>query len=45
MEARDEWRDIVEGRSEHWKGIPSDRKETIRGTTFNLMNANPFAYV
>ncbi|KAF8203162.1 hypothetical protein BJ912DRAFT_943050 [Pholiota molesta] len=30
-EARDEWRDIVEGRSKLWKGIPSDRKETIRG--------------
>ncbi|KDR85213.1 hypothetical protein GALMADRAFT_218346 [Galerina marginata CBS 339.88] len=30
-DARDEWRDIVEGRSTLWKGIPSDRKETIRG--------------
>ncbi|KAF9056393.1 hypothetical protein BJ165DRAFT_1381113 [Panaeolus papilionaceus] len=30
-EARDEWRDIVEGRSRLWKGIPMDRKETIRG--------------
>ncbi|KAF8973791.1 hypothetical protein BDZ97DRAFT_1900575 [Flammula alnicola] len=30
-DARDEWRDIVEGRSLLWKGIPSDRKETIRG--------------
>ncbi|KAF9535798.1 hypothetical protein CPB83DRAFT_34779 [Crepidotus variabilis] len=30
-EAREEWRDIVEGRSALWKGIPSDRKETIRG--------------
>ncbi|KAF5312620.1 hypothetical protein D9619_003063 [Psilocybe cf. subviscida] len=30
-EAHDEWRDIVEGRSKLWKGIPSDRKETIRG--------------
>jgi len=29
--AREEWRDIVEGRSSLWKGIPSDRKETIRG--------------
>ncbi|KAF8912880.1 hypothetical protein CPB84DRAFT_1811880 [Gymnopilus junonius] len=29
--ARDEWRDIVEGRSILWKGIPIDRKETIRG--------------
>jgi len=28
--ARDEWRDIVEGRSMLWKGIPIDRKETIR---------------
>ncbi|KIK18645.1 hypothetical protein PISMIDRAFT_109027, partial [Pisolithus microcarpus 441] len=30
-EARDDWRDIVEGRSPLWAGIPSDRKETIRG--------------
>ncbi|TFK40941.1 hypothetical protein BDQ12DRAFT_600212 [Crucibulum laeve] len=29
--ARDEWRDIVEGRSTLWTGIPNDRKETIRG--------------
>ncbi|KAJ7226097.1 UPF0052-domain-containing protein [Mycena pura] len=29
--ARDEWRDIVEGRSALWRGIPHDRKETIRG--------------
>ncbi|KZO98240.1 UPF0052-domain-containing protein [Calocera viscosa TUFC12733] len=29
--AREEWREIVEGRSELWKGIPADRKETIRG--------------
>ncbi|GJE94182.1 hypothetical protein PsYK624_103500 [Phanerochaete sordida] len=30
-EARDEWRDIVEGRSALWVGIPGDRKEMIRG--------------
>lgn len=30
-EARDQWREIVEGRSLLWSGIPSDRKETIRG--------------
>ncbi|KAF8213769.1 UPF0052-domain-containing protein [Mycena galopus ATCC 62051] len=30
-EARDEWRDIIEGRSALWTGIPNDRKETIRG--------------
>ncbi|OCB89249.1 UPF0052-domain-containing protein [Sanghuangporus baumii] len=30
-EARDEWRDIVEGRSPLWTGIPLDRKEVIRG--------------
>ncbi|KAH6917168.1 hypothetical protein BKA70DRAFT_1367687 [Coprinopsis sp. MPI-PUGE-AT-0042] len=30
-DAREEWRDIVEGRSSLWNGIPSDRKETIRG--------------
>ncbi|EJU01793.1 UPF0052-domain-containing protein [Dacryopinax primogenitus] len=29
--AREEWREIVEGRSELWRGIPPDRKETIRG--------------
>ncbi|OBZ80097.1 hypothetical protein A0H81_00180 [Grifola frondosa] len=28
---RDEWRDIVEGRSTLWAGIPNDRKEMIRG--------------
>jgi len=30
-EARDEWREIVEGRSYLWTGIANDRKETIRG--------------
>ncbi|KAF8876811.1 hypothetical protein CPB85DRAFT_1378560 [Mucidula mucida] len=30
-EAREEWRDIVEGTSKLWQGIPNDRKETIRG--------------
>lgn len=30
--AREEWRTIVEGRSDLWAGIPEDRKETIRGT-------------
>ncbi|KAG8220212.1 UPF0052-domain-containing protein [Butyriboletus roseoflavus] len=30
-EAREEWRDIIEGHSPLWSGIPSDRKETIRG--------------
>ncbi|KAL4065788.1 hypothetical protein V8B97DRAFT_2025582 [Scleroderma yunnanense] len=30
-EARAEWRDIVEGNSRLWAGIPNDRKETIRG--------------
>lgn len=30
-EARDHWRDIIEGKSSLWKGIPTDRKETIRG--------------
>ncbi|KAF8665082.1 hypothetical protein AX16_000550 [Volvariella volvacea WC 439] len=30
-EAREEWRDIVEGRSHLWSGIPNDRKETLRG--------------
>lgn len=31
QEAREEWREIVEGRSALWRGIPTDRKETIRG--------------
>ena len=30
-DAREEWRDIVEGRSHLWTGIPNDRKEMIRG--------------
>lgn len=30
-EARDLWRDIVEGKSKLWSGIPPDRKEMIRG--------------
>lgn len=30
-EAREAWRDVVEGRSNLWKGIPPDRKELIRG--------------
>jgi len=29
--AREEWRSIVEGKSNLWAGIPQDRKETIRG--------------
>lgn len=30
-DAREEWRDIVEGHSHLWTGIPNDRKELIRG--------------
>ncbi|KAF8633932.1 hypothetical protein AX15_001116 [Amanita polypyramis BW_CC] len=30
-EARDLWREIVEGKSDLWLGIPHDRKEAIRG--------------
>ncbi|KAF9263103.1 UPF0052-domain-containing protein [Marasmius fiardii PR-910] len=30
-QAREEWRDIVEGKSHLWHRIPTDRKETIRG--------------
>lgn len=29
--ARDEWREIVEGKSPLWNGVPNDRKEAIRG--------------
>lgn len=31
QQAKEEWRGLVEGRSPLWKGIPPDRKETIRG--------------
>lgn len=36
------WREVVEGRSELWSGIPKDRAETIRGLhvltiTMNLL--------
>ncbi|KAL6305673.1 hypothetical protein BKA93DRAFT_209205 [Sparassis latifolia] len=37
-EARDEWRDIVEGRSHLWSGIPNDRKELIRGFLVHFEN-------
>ncbi|KAH7104802.1 UPF0052-domain-containing protein [Auriculariales sp. MPI-PUGE-AT-0066] len=30
-DSKREWRDIVEGVSPLWRGIPGDRKETIRG--------------
>ena len=40
QEARDEWRDIVEGRSRLWTGIPNDRKEMIRGTSQRLIYAH-----
>jgi 2-phospho-L-lactate transferase/gluconeogenesis factor (CofD/UPF0052 family) len=30
-EAREQWREIVEGKSQLWNGIPKDRKEAIRG--------------
>ena len=30
-DAREEWRGIVEGKSDLWSGIPLDRKEVIRG--------------
>lgn len=36
-EAREEWRDIVEGRSILWAGIPSDQKELIRGKARSLI--------
>ncbi|CAL1697085.1 unnamed protein product [Somion occarium] len=37
-EARDEWREIVEGRSALWTGIPNDRKEMIRGFLVHFEN-------
>lgn len=30
-EARELWRDVIEGHSNLWKGVPMDRKELIRG--------------
>ena len=39
QEARDQWRDIVEGRSRLWTGIPNDRKEMIRGMSVLLDDA------
>ena len=46
QEARDQWRDIVEGNSSLWKGIPTDRKETIRGSsyTFIHLSSSHFGY-
>lgn len=45
-EARDEWRDIVEGRSILWSGIPDDRKETIRGQfDYALLSEHPLSVV
>lgn len=44
-DAREEWRDIIEGRSYLWVGIPSDRKEMIRGQPAHrfrdVYSANP----
>ena len=40
QEARDQWRDIVEGRSRLWTGIPNDRKEMIRGMSVLLDDAH-----
>ncbi|KAJ3825917.1 hypothetical protein F5880DRAFT_1622475 [Lentinula raphanica] len=39
-QAREEWRDIIEGRSPLWNGIPTDRKETIRACN-GLLNMFP----
>ncbi len=36
-QAREEWREIVEGRSSLWRGIPNDRKETIRGIVPSIL--------
>ncbi|KAL4244481.1 CofD-like domain superfamily protein [Abortiporus biennis] len=37
-DAREEWREIVEGRSVLWSGIPNDRKELIRGFLVHFEN-------
>lgn len=39
--AREEWRTIVEGRSNLWAGIPEDRKETIRGMACQRLVSSP----
>lgn len=44
-EARDEWREIVEGRSTLWTGIPNDRKELIRGIAFRNSAVNQASYL
>lgn len=41
-EASYAWRDIVEGSSALWKGIPNDRKETIRGTQITMIIATVY---
>lgn len=47
-DAREEWRDVVEGRSSLWAGIPSDRKEMIRGERstqgFGIISYQPAPY-
>jgi hypothetical protein len=43
--AREEWRSIVEGRSNLWAGIPEDRKETIRGAECGGTVPSPFSDV
>ncbi|SJL05380.1 uncharacterized protein ARMOST_08747 [Armillaria ostoyae] len=42
-QAREEWREIVEGRSPLWRGIPNDRKETIRGIAFSFISKANFS--
>jgi hypothetical protein len=40
-ETRERWRDVVEGRSPLWEGIPPDRKELIRGHHTQLVVTSP----
>jgi hypothetical protein len=35
-EAREMWREVIEGHSHLWKGVPMDRKELIRGPTVSF---------
>ena len=45
-QAREEWREIVEGKSTLWTGIPSDRKECIRSKHPNLKTRDiPFHFI
>jgi hypothetical protein len=35
-QAKDMWGDIIEGKSDLWKGIPEDRREAMRGESIRV---------